>query len=92
MPGPLREGDKIVMKGPSAALERISQDLDTRPLQEPPTRALHTSTYKTWHLQDWHAGTSWTGSCQDLYKIFCEEPVQDDAEHSRSYTGLLGRI
>ena len=64
-------------------LERILQDLDTRTSQE--QKNFHTSTSKTWHLQDLQElqpMTSWRGSDQDLHKIFWQGPVQDHARTS----------
>ena len=80
MPGPLREAHRIVIKGPAAG-----EGLTRSWYKNPPRasqKSFHTSTFRTWHLQDLQARTSYkkwistrssvsltrtcTGSCKDL--------------------------
>ena len=79
---------KIFMPGPARKAPAAGEDL-TRSWHENFPRAsqknFHTSTSKTWHLQDLQElqpMTSWRGSDQDLHKIFWQGPVQDHARTS----------
>ena len=79
----LRESHKIVIKGPAAAGEDLVRSWDEN-LPRASQKSFHTSTSKTWHLQNLHARTCWWGSNQDLRQIFWQGLVQD---HARTLQG-----
>ena len=90
MPGPMREAHKLVIKSPS-----VEGDLTRswyKNLPRASHKSCHTSTCKTWHLQDLQARTSWRGSTegphQDPHTIFWQGPQKDHARTKTVATAL----
>jgi hypothetical protein len=89
MPGSLSEIHKIVIQGPVAG-EGLTRSWHKNPLKISPTqKSFHTSTSKTWHLQDLQAKTFDAKFDPDFRKIFWQGPTRDHARtfHRGVFTG-----